>query len=223
MNSTSLWLEPPANHSQLRDCATDWLTLAAISPSVILPFFQNIARAGLCGKMCPAFYQTMGERSTNSSMALPNAGMGGPGGCWTLSISGWPKDASACSLSDVLEATGDVPPRFYLTARACAGILRRAAKRGKELAPQLKAALEAVARTISPPAADSPKSVSKWGVRRLTVREVERLFGFPDDYTLVTYRGKPACDGPRYRVLGNSMAVPVLKWIGQKIQSVDAL
>jgi DNA (cytosine-5)-methyltransferase 1 len=54
-------------------------------------------------------------------------------------------------------------------------------------------------------------------VRRLTPRECERLQGFPDDYTLVTHRGKPAADGPRYRALGNSMAVPVMRWIGERI------
>jgi DNA (cytosine-5)-methyltransferase 1 len=60
-------------------------------------------------------------------------------------------------------------------------------------------------------------------VRRLTPRECERLQGFPDDYSLVTYRGKPAADGPRYKALGNSMAVPVMRWIGQRIAMVDAL
>jgi DNA (cytosine-5)-methyltransferase 1 len=60
-------------------------------------------------------------------------------------------------------------------------------------------------------------------VRRLTPRECERLQGFPDDYTLVTYRNKPAADGPRYKALGNSMAVPVMRWIGERIASVDSL
>jgi DNA (cytosine-5)-methyltransferase 1 len=60
-------------------------------------------------------------------------------------------------------------------------------------------------------------------VRRLTPRECERLQGFPDDYTLVEYRKKPAADGPRYRALGNSMAVPVMRWIGERIASVDSL
>ena len=61
-------------------------------------------------------------------------------------------------------------------------------------------------------------------VRRLTPRECERLQGFPDDYTAISWRGKPArdCpDGPRYKALGNSMAVPVMRWIGQRIQMVD--
>jgi DNA (cytosine-5)-methyltransferase 1 len=60
-------------------------------------------------------------------------------------------------------------------------------------------------------------------VRRLTPRECERLQGFPDDYTLIPYRGKPAADGPRYKALGNSMAVPVMRWIGRRIQLVDRL
>jgi len=60
-------------------------------------------------------------------------------------------------------------------------------------------------------------------VRRLTPRECERLQGFPDDYTLVTYRNKPAADGPRYRALGNSMAVPVMRWIGERIAMVDSI
>jgi DNA (cytosine-5)-methyltransferase 1 len=60
-------------------------------------------------------------------------------------------------------------------------------------------------------------------VRRLTPRECERLQGFPDDYTLVEYRKKPAADGPRYRALGNSMAVPVMRWIGERIKMVDEM
>jgi DNA (cytosine-5)-methyltransferase 1 len=61
------------------------------------------------------------------------------------------------------------------------------------------------------------------GVRRLTPRECERLQGFPDDYTLIPYRGKPAADGPRYKALGNSMAVPCMRWIGERIALVDSL
>jgi DNA (cytosine-5)-methyltransferase 1 len=60
-------------------------------------------------------------------------------------------------------------------------------------------------------------------VRRLTPTECERLQGFPDGYTLIPYRGKPASDGPRYKALGNSMAVPVMRWIGERIQMVEDL
>jgi DNA (cytosine-5)-methyltransferase 1 len=61
-------------------------------------------------------------------------------------------------------------------------------------------------------------------VRRLTPTECERLQGFPDGFTQVPYRNKPAekCpDGPRYKALGNSMAVPVMSWIGHRIQEVE--
>jgi DNA (cytosine-5)-methyltransferase 1 len=65
--------------------------------------------------------------------------------------------------------------------------------------------------------------MQKMAVRRLTPRECERLQGFPDDYTLIEYRGKPASDGPRYKALGNSMAVPVMRWIGERIAAVHAI
>ena len=61
------------------------------------------------------------------------------------------------------------------------------------------------------------------GVRRLTPRECERLQGFPDDYTLIPYRGKSAADGPRYKALGNSMAINVMSWVGERIQLVNGL
>lgn len=57
-------------------------------------------------------------------------------------------------------------------------------------------------------------------VRRLTPTECERLQGFPDCHTAITVRGKPAADGPRYKALGNSMAVPVMHWIGKQIDDV---
>jgi DNA (cytosine-5)-methyltransferase 1 len=57
-------------------------------------------------------------------------------------------------------------------------------------------------------------------VRRLTPRECERLQGFPDDYTLISPK---TADGPRYKALGNSMAVPVMRWIGERIAMVDRL
>ena len=78
------------------------------------------------------------------------------------------------------------------------------------------------ARHDSSPCADRGMDVVSVGaaVRRLTPRECERLQGFPDDYTLIPYRNKPAADGPRYKAMGNSMAVPVMRWIGERIQMV---
>ena len=56
-------------------------------------------------------------------------------------------------------------------------------------------------------------------IRRLTPRECERLQGFPDDYTLIPFKGKMASDAPRYKALGNSWPVPVVRWIGERIQN----
>lgn len=58
-------------------------------------------------------------------------------------------------------------------------------------------------------------------VRRLTPKECERLQGFPDDYTLVPWRGKDAPDGHRYKACGNSMAVPVMRWLARRIELVE--
>ena len=68
-----------------------------------------------------------------------------------------------------------------------------------------------------------PAIAGSIGVRRLTPTECERLQGFPDGHTLVEHRGKPAVDGPRYKAIGNSMAVPVMTWIGRRIMAVDNL
>ncbi len=325
----------------------------------------------------------------------------------TLSTSEWPKDAAVCSLSDTLE-TGDVPRRFFLSPRACAGILRRAEKRGKALPYQLERALTEVvatekakeitssprrfvprrtvrtvliwrrspsttaedqgggdlvptlcsdhagrpsdyspvvsgtlqssgkaagsatqqdaeagmliamtlnakgeagrldgesetlipivydtthitskanrsnpklgdpshtlaagahppllarsltARNDGSPCADrgpdiipvgfdayngletgdiaatlgantgqsashAGPSVLTSGVRRLTPRECERLQGFPDDWTLIPWRGKMAPDGPRYKACGNSFAVNVIQWVGIRICMVEGM
>jgi len=64
---------------------------------------------------------------------------------------------------------------------------------------------------------------TEWAVRRLTPRECERLQGANDDHTLITYRGKPAADGPRYKMIGNSFAVNCVRWIGERIQLVHVL
>jgi DNA (cytosine-5)-methyltransferase 1 len=68
--------------------------------------------------------------------------------------------------------------------------------------------------------AERPVVEHNMAVRRLTARECERLQGFPDDYTMIPWKKKPAdqCpDGPRYKALGNSMAVPCMRWIGRRI------
>ena len=69
-----------------------------------------------------------------------------------------------------------------------------------------------------------PNDGPRYVVRRLTPVECERLQGFPDNWTRVPYRGRSSeeCpDGPRYKAIGNSMAVPVMRWIGRRMQEVD--
>jgi DNA (cytosine-5)-methyltransferase 1 len=65
--------------------------------------------------------------------------------------------------------------------------------------------------------------VASSAVRRLTPLECARLQGFPDHYLDITYRGKPAADGPKYKALGNSFPVPIIRWIGERIDLIDGL
>ena len=134
-------VEPPASRSPLPDFAKDLTTLGAISCSPTLPSLDAMLPGGSCGRTSLAFYrQTLDATLPPSFPGWASAGIGGPTAFSMLSISDWPNDASVCSLSAILE-TGDVPQRFYLSARACTGILRRAARRGKTLPATLETAL----------------------------------------------------------------------------------
>ena len=107
------------------------------------------ARSGWSGKTSPvSCRRTEDGRWEPSSGRWQNSGMGSPGECLTLSTSEWTalpaqflNDEGVCSLSDVLEASHLVPERYSLSPKACAGILRRAEKRGKKLPAMLEAAL----------------------------------------------------------------------------------
>jgi DNA (cytosine-5)-methyltransferase 1 len=73
---------------------------------------------------------------------------------------------------------------------------------------------------------NTPLVQQPMAIRRLTPKECERLQGFPDDWTKVPYRNKEAdqCpDGPRYKACGNSMAVPVMRWIGERINLIESM
>lgn len=79
---------------------------------------------------------------------------------------------------------------------------------------------------LSQGGSDKSHVLTNYVVRRLTPRECERLQGFPDDWTKIPWRGKPAdlCpDGPRYKGIGNAVAVPVIRWIGERILLVDGI
>ena len=85
---------------------------------------------------------------------------------------------------------------------------------------------DSVSTAVTPTLDKSKTPAVNYGaaVRRLTPTECERLQGFPYNYTQIPWRNKPAenCpDGPRYKAMGNSMAVPVMRWIGERIKMVD--
>jgi DNA (cytosine-5)-methyltransferase 1 len=86
----------------------------------------------------------------------------------------------------------------------------------------LREALSEVQKTWRSAPDQNQPTQSGSAVRRLTATECEFLQGFPRNYTLIPYRGKLASDGPRYRALGNSMAVPCMAWIGRRIQQVTS-
>ena len=72
---------------------------------------------------------------------------------------------------------------------------------------------------------DKAHALTGVGVRRLTPVECERLQGFPDGYTRISWRGKQTedCpDGPRYRAIGNSMTVNVMHWLGTRLEAATA-
>ncbi len=137
--------EPPANPSASRGFAKGLPTPEAISCLRFLQSLNVSGLNGLSGKTYPASCQVAEDGIlAPSSGRWGSWGMGSPTEFSTLNGSEWPSAAAVCSLSDTLE-TGAVPQRFFLSAKACAGILRRAEKRGKALPPPLRDALLAVA------------------------------------------------------------------------------
>lgn len=144
--------DSPAKIFQWLDNVLDWLDGAAGSGLNSAESLSLSVPAGFVSKTSPAYFPaTKGETCESSSMRWGNWGMGGPSGFLTLDGSEYHNGAGVCSLSDVLE-TGDVPPKYFLSAKACRGILRRAKKRGRELPPALLAALQQAAESADPDA-----------------------------------------------------------------------
>ena len=147
--STFLLEEHLVSHSRSQGFGKDLLTLAGILCLPILPSLNSIAPSGWYGKTSPESCRVTKEGILPpSSGRWGNSGMGSPTELLTLNTSVFHKDASVCSLSDVLE-TGEVQQRYSLSPTACRGILRRAEKRGKKLPPPLQRALHSVAQEMS--------------------------------------------------------------------------
>lgn len=142
--------EPHVSLSVSQDSEKDWLTLVATSCLPLVPLLQSIGPGGWYGRTSPASCPAMEDGTlVPSSGSWASSGMGSHTEFWTLSTSEWPSAAAVCSLSDVLE-TGEVPRRFFLSAKACKGILHRAEERGKKLPQVLYEALMAVAMSTTP-------------------------------------------------------------------------
>ena len=140
---------PPANPSQWRDCEEDWVMTVVTWPSDSVRLLSTSSPPGSFGKMCQGYcHPTEDGTLVPSSGRWSSAGMGSPTAFSMLNISESHNGGDASYLSDILE-TGVLPQRYYLSARACSGILRRAAKRGKRLPPLLQAALHTVAQATS--------------------------------------------------------------------------
>jgi hypothetical protein len=142
---TFLSEEPPARASASRDCEADWQMIVATWHLSFFALLNEHGPDGWSGRTSPVFCLRREDGTlAPSSGAWQNSGMGGPTECWTLSTSEFHSGAVASSLWDILE-TGDVQRRFFLSAKACQGILRRAERRGKGLPPALALALQVVA------------------------------------------------------------------------------
>lgn len=121
--------------------AKDSPTHAATSPSPFLDWLTSSSPSGSSGKTSPvSCLREEGGTLVPSSGRWSNSGMGSPTECWTLNTSEYPSVVVESSLSRVLE-TGELPPKYFLSQIACAGILRRAERKNKQLPQMLKDAL----------------------------------------------------------------------------------
>ena len=138
---------PPANPSALQDLEEDWVMTVVTWPSDSVRLLSTSSPPGSFGKMCQG-YSAATEDGTlvPSSGRWSSAGMGSPTAFSMLNISESHNGGDASFLSDILE-TGVLPRRYYLSERACSGILKRARKRGKKLPPMLETALRSVRAT----------------------------------------------------------------------------
>lgn len=174
-NQTSSSEERPANPSVLRDCEEVSLTLGGALCSPTSPSPTDTTPDSSSGRTCPesspprttpsgvswepsaergVLCSRQGENGRTQVMLLDPKEMS-RGGFSMLSGSEWPNDAVVCSLSDVL-LTGPIPQKYFLSAKACSGILRRAERRGKTLPPMLEQALRVGAEAATGTTTETP-------------------------------------------------------------------
>lgn len=133
--------EPLVSPSALQEDERDWMTRVVTWQSSFFDLLAECAPAGWFGRTSTECSLSMAVlHSERSLSSWSSAGMASRGECSTLNISACPRDDVASSLSDILE-TGDHLSRYFLSARACRGILERAARRGRQLPSLLEQAL----------------------------------------------------------------------------------
>ena len=175
--STFSWEEHPAKTLASQESDWDSEAAEAFSRSTLSGWLMSAVQSGLFGRMFPEYSPAQEGRilpncyrySPDGKLIRPKADgevsgssnsrpdvSGWRGGCLTCSMPEWTafrtryrNAETVCSLSDILE-TGDVPRKYYLSPKACLGILRRAEKRGKELPKVLEDALRQAARGTPP-------------------------------------------------------------------------
>src|SRR5262252_2842936 len=134
--------ERPARASPSQEREWDWTTRVVTWHSSSFLLLAAYGPGGWSGRTCPeSCRSTEDGRLEPSSGRWRNAGTGSPTGFLTLDTSEFHSAGVVCLLSHILE-TGDLPQRYYLSTQACAGILRRAERRGKTLPENLMRALE---------------------------------------------------------------------------------
>lgn len=143
MEQLTLFAEgSPARISQWPESEQDWQEIEAASFGRLLGLQEKRGRVGWYSKTCQAYYlQIRDATSESSSKRWENSGMAYRGVCLTRKTSESPNEGVASLLSDILE--DHAHPKYYLSPKACSGILRRAEKRGKELPEALHRALRA--------------------------------------------------------------------------------
>jgi len=148
---TSSLAELRARIFPLLDSELDWTVLVANLQLNSFDLLNVCGPDGWYGRTSPvSCLPTEDKRLEPSLGRWGKSGMGSPTEFLTLNTLEFPSGAAASSLSDILEI-GDVPQRYFLSAKACAGILRRAEKRGKALPTTLRLALEQVAEDSTGP------------------------------------------------------------------------
>lgn len=138
--------DSPARTSRLLENARAWLESVPVSGLPSAALLDSFDRQLWSSRTSPGFYRVTEARTLPKSFeGWRGSGMMSRGAAWTLNTAGWHSAASVCSLSAVLVPPALVPRKYFLSPKACAGILRRAAARKKMLPDRLRLALQRVA------------------------------------------------------------------------------